>query len=95
MFNLKKSLIALISVLTLYSVEARAESFVITNVQGSLWVSTYTDAYPGPPLKLRPYFNLGGPGLGITSFPPPYGGGDVGNVEARDTCMVTPSLREW
>lgn len=86
MFNLKKSLIALIAMLTFYGVEARAESFVITDVQGSAYVITYEAL--GPPILLkRLFFGLSGPGLGIVSTDPP-GGGDFGHVESRDACII-------
>lgn len=89
MLNLTKSLIALVVVLTLYGAEARADSFVFTEVQGSAHVLTFLEPNT-PPLKMRPFFEFGGPGLGIVSTFPPIGGGDVGNVEARDTCLVNP-----
>lgn len=89
MFNLRKSLIALAAVFALYGVEARGESFVITNVQGTAYVVTSIDGGP-PTIKTRPFFSLSGPGLGITSTFPPFGGGDPGNVEARDTCLIDP-----
>jgi hypothetical protein len=87
MFYLKKSLVAFITVLALYGVEARAESFVIPNVQGSVFVSTSLDGGP-PTLKLGPVFSLSGPGLSVFTQSVPSG--DPGSVEARDTCMVTP-----
>lgn len=89
MFHLKKLLIAFIAVLTFYGVEARAETFEINEVRGSVFVATFIDGGPTT-VKLRPYFTLGGLGLGIVSDFPPYGGGDVGIVEARDLCMSTP-----
>ena len=91
MFNFKKSLVALIAVLTLYGVDARADTFAITDVQGSAFVTTSVDGGPST-LKLRPAFNLVGPGLGIVSAPPPFAGGDAGNVEARDTCMISACI---
>ena len=87
MFTVKKSLIALIAVLTFYGVEARGESFVITDVQGSAYVITYDGLGP-PILKKRLFFGLHGPGLSIGSSEPPSGGGDVGNVESRDACII-------
>jgi hypothetical protein len=87
MCNLKKSLIALFVMLTLYGVEARAESFVITDVQGSAFVSTYTTWGPLN-LSIRPSFKLFGPGLSMVTSVPPTSGGDPGNVEARDACIV-------
>ena len=86
MCNLKTSLVALIAVLTLYGVEVRADSFVIPNVQVSLFVSTSRDGGP-PTLRLGPVFALSGPGLSVFTQPVPSG--DPGSVEARDTCMVT------
>ena len=83
MFNLKKSLIALIAVLTLYGVEARAQSFTIPDVQGAVYVSTSVDGGP-PTLRLGPVFNLSGPGLAVFTQSIPTG--DPGTVEARDTC---------
>jgi hypothetical protein len=73
--------------ITLNCVEARAESFVITDVQGSVFVSTSVDGGP-PTLRLGPVFALSGPGLSI--FTQSVASGDPGSVEARDTCMVTP-----
>jgi hypothetical protein len=87
MFKLKKFLVAVIAVLTLYGVEARGDSFEITDVHGALYVSASMDAGP-PTLKLRPIFYLSGPGLSVSSNIPPNGGGDVGNVEARDFCQT-------
>lgn len=90
MRNLKRSLIALIAVLTLYGIEARAESFDIPNVQGSVFVSTSVDGGP-PTLRLGPTYQLSGPGLVVFTQPVPSG--DPGIVEARDTCMtVVPCL---
>ena len=86
---LKKSLVALVAVLMLYGVEARADSFVIPNVQGSVFVSTSVDGGP-PTLRLGPVFSLSGPGLSIHTQPIPSG--DPGSVEARDTCIVTPCI---
>lgn len=84
MFNLQKSLVAIIAVLTLYGVEARGESFEINNVGGIVWITT--SMYGGPPtLSLGPMYDLGGPGLVVWTQSIP--GGDPGNVEARDTCM--------
>jgi hypothetical protein len=87
MFNLRKSLFALIAVLTFYGVEARGESFVIPDVQGAVFVSTSMDGGP-PTLRLGPVFNLSGPGLAIVTQP--IATGDPGSVEARDTCMLSP-----
>ena len=64
MFKLKKFLVAVIAVLTLYGVEARGDSFEITDVHGALYVSASMDAGP-PTLKLRPIFYLSGPGLSV------------------------------
>ena len=83
----KKSLVALIAVLTLYGVDARGDSFEINDVHGALYVSASMDAGP-PTLKLRPIFYLNGPGLSVSSDIPPIVGGDVGNVEARDFCQT-------
>lgn len=87
MFNLKKSLIALIAVLALYGVEARGESFEINNVRGHVWITTSIDGGP-PTLRVGPIYGLGGPGLTVWTQSIP--GGDPGNVEARDTCMEIP-----
>lgn len=89
MCNVKKSLVALVALLTIYGVEARAESFVIPNVQGTVYVSTSVDGGP-PTLRLGPVFSLSGPGLSIHTQPIPSG--DPGSVEARDTCMATPCI---
>lgn len=89
MFNFNKSILALIAVLTLCSVEARGESFTITDTQGSAFVSTSVDGGP-PTLKLPLDFNFSGPGLSISAHPPLVFGGDTGNVQARDTCRMMP-----
>jgi hypothetical protein len=87
MFNFKKSLVAIIAVLTLCAVEARADSFTIMNTQGVAYVSTSADG--GPPTLRRPAdFHLFGPGLSVTRFSPLAFGGDLGNVQARDTCRI-------
>ena len=88
MFSLKKSLIALIAVATLYGVEARGDSFTITNTQGVLSVNASREGGP-PTLRLPPDFHLFGEGLSVAAFWPLAGGGDPGNVEARDTCQFT------
>jgi len=85
MCNLKKSLVALIAVLTLYGADARAESFDITNVEGKVFIPTSYAGGP-PTLKLGPIYQLGGPGLVIFTQAEPSG--DPGSVEARDTCAV-------
>jgi len=87
MFNVIKSLIALIAVLTLFGIEARADSFTITDTQGVVYVSTSADGGP-PTLRRPPDFQLSGPGLSVTRFSPLAFGGDPGNVEARDTCRI-------
>lgn len=87
MFNLKKSLVALIAVLTLYGIEARADSFTILNTQGVVFVNTSMESGP-PTLRLPPDFQLFGQGLSVTAFSPLAFGGDGGDVEARDTCQV-------
>lgn len=87
MFKLKRSLLTLIGVFALCEVQARADSFVITNTTGTVFVVTSGDFGP-PILKLRPIFSLGGPGLSISTTAPPFTGGDAGNVEARDTCIT-------
>ena len=74
MFNLKKSLVALIAVLTLYGVEVRANSFTITNVEGVVYANASRDWGP-PTLRLPPDFHLGGPGLSISAFYPLAFGG--------------------
>ena len=84
MYNLKKSLVAIIAVLTLYGAEARGESFEINNVEGVVWITTSVDGGP-PTLRVGPMYHLGGPGLVVWTQSIP--GGDPGNVEARDTCM--------
>ena len=84
MFNLKRSLIALIAVLTFYGVDARGESFEINNVGGIVWITTSIDGGP-PTLRLGPIYRLSGPELVVWTQSIP--GGDPGNVEARDTCM--------
>jgi hypothetical protein len=89
MCNLKKSLVALIAVLTLYGVEASAQSFVITDVQGSAYIITSRDLGPHI-LRLGPMYELAGPGLSVFTQPDP--GRDPGSVEARDTCMETPCV---
>jgi hypothetical protein len=88
MFNLKRSIVPLIGVLVLCAVEARADSFVISDVGGSVFVATSFDFGP-PTLKLPPILALSGPGLSITTRFPPASGADVGNVEARDTCIIS------
>ena len=88
MFKFKMSLLTLFGVLALCNVEARADSFVITNVTGSVFVETSFDLGP-PILQVRPIFSLTGPGLSITTTVPPASGGDTGNVEARDTCITS------
>jgi len=75
-------------VLALWNVEARADTFVITNIDGALFVETGPDLGP-PILKLRPAFSLFGPGVSITTSTPPFSGGDAGDVEARDTCIIS------
>ena len=87
MFELKKSLIALIAVLTLYGVEARGESFLIPNVEGSVYITTSMDGGP-PTLRLGPIFDLSGPGLSVFTQSMPNN--NAGNVEARDTCIEIP-----
>jgi hypothetical protein len=89
MFSFKKSLVALIAVFTFYGVEARADTFVITNVGGAVFVVATVDAGP-PTLKLPPAFYLSGPGFSVQTFIPAKPGGDVGNVEARDACIIIP-----
>lgn len=88
MLNIKKSLVALIAVLTFVAVEVRAESFTITDTQGMVIVNTSVDGGP-PTLTRPPNFNLSGPGLSITAFSPIAFGGDTGNVEARDMCRIS------
>ena len=89
MFSLKKSLVALIAVFTFYGVEARGDTFVINNVGGVVFVYASVDAGP-PTLRLPPAFYLSGPGFSVQTFVPAKPGGDVGNVEARDACIITP-----
>lgn len=87
MFKFNKLLVALIAMLTLCGVEARADSFVIPNVQGAVFVNTSSDGGP-PTLQRPPDFHLFGPGLSITAVSPLAFGGDPGNVESRDTCRT-------
>ncbi len=88
MLSLKKSLIALIAALTLYGVEARADSsFTITNVEGYVFVNASADGGP-PILRLAPQFYLAGPGFSVTRFSPVAVGGDPGSVQARDICQI-------
>jgi hypothetical protein len=87
MFSFSKWLVAFIAVITFHGVEARADTFVIPDAQGSAFVITSIDGGP-PTIKARIFFSLGGPGLSITSSFPPLGGADTGNVEARDACIV-------
>jgi hypothetical protein len=94
MFKLKRSLLTLIGVFALCEVEARADSFVITNTTGTVFVVTTVDLGPLT-LRLRPIFSLRGPGLSISTTAPPFTQGDAGNVEARDTCITngcTPGM---
>ena len=87
MFNLKKSLIVLIAVLCLSSIEARADTFVIDDVEGDVYITT--SLWGGPStLRLGPMYGLSGPGLSVWSQLEP--GGDPGNVEVRDTCLAMP-----
>lgn len=88
MFTFKKSLVALIAALTLYGVEARADSsFTMTNVEGYVLVNTSIDG--GPPILRRPpQFYLAGPGFSVTRFSPVAFGGDPGSVQARDICQT-------
>jgi hypothetical protein len=87
MFNFKRLLVSFIGVLALCGVEARADSFVITNVNGSLTLTT-SDGFAPLILKLPPEFQLSGPGLTIIKIHRTgRGGGDPGSVEVRDTCQ--------
>jgi PEP-CTERM motif-containing protein len=87
MFNFKKFLFLFIGVLALSGVEARADSFVITNVNGFLTINT-TDLNGPRILRLPPEFVLSGPGLTIRKFHMVgSGGGDPGSVEVRDICL--------
>lgn len=89
MFNLNRLIVALVGVLVFCGVEVRADSFVIDNVGGFVFVETSIDAGP-PTLKLGPTFNIFGPGLSITTQAPADGiNGDAGNVVARDTCIIS------
>ena len=83
-----KFVIALVGVLMLSGVEARADSFVINNVSGVLVEATIRDANDLPFVLLRPSFSLSGPGLSISTFGVSDIGGDVGNVEPRDVCLA-------
>lgn len=88
MLTFRKSLIALIAAVTLYGVEARADSsFSIPNVEGYLNVNVSADG--GPPILRRPpQFYLAGPGFSVTRFSPVAFGGDPGSVQARDICQT-------
>src|SRR5689334_5398977 len=86
MLDSKKSLVALIALLIFCTVEARAQTFTITDVQGATYVSTSMDGGP-PTLKLGPTFQFIGPGLSVFTFAHPTG--DPGTVEARDTCLLS------
>ena len=87
MFSFKRSLIALLGLLSLCGVEARADAFVITNVGGTLFLTT--SDLGGPPTQLLPpVFNLIGPWLTVTTVGFNTGG-DIGNVQARDLCRST------
>jgi len=88
MFNVKRSLLALIGAIVLCSGQARADSFVIRDVGGFVFVAATVDAGP-PTLKLPPAFHLFGPGFSVETPIPPVSGGDVGNVQARDICQST------
>lgn len=88
MFKFKRSLLYLIGVLAFCNVEAHADPFVITNVSGSAFVETSVDFGPNI-LRNRLIFFLVGQGLSIRTPVPPFRGGDPGNVEARDTCIVS------
>lgn len=81
-------LVAFIAALTLYGVEARADSSVtIPNVQGYLFVNASADG--GPPILRRPpQFYFTGPGFSVTRFSPVAFGGDPGSVQARDICLT-------
>ena len=88
MFTFRKSLVALIAAVTLYGVEARADSSVtIPNVQGYLFVNASADGGP-PTLRRPPQFYLAGPRLSVTVFSPIAVGGDPGSVYARDICQT-------
>ena len=94
MVTFKRSLLILIGILALCNVEARADSFVITNVNGSVFVHASFDFGP-PTIRSRPIFRLSGPGLSTSTDVPPISGGDPGDVQARDTCIVngcTPGM---
>lgn len=87
MFNLKRFMLALVGVLVLFSSEARAESFVITNVGGVLAVDV--PRFEGTTFFRTPTFALTGPGLTVTTLGTVFSGGDIGIVQARDTCLTT------
>jgi len=80
--QLKEIVVALITLLTLYGVEARADSFVFIDVQGSVIISTSVDGGP-PILRYGPVYNLSGPGLSVFNHTIPNN--NAGSVEARDT----------
>ena len=80
MLTLKKSLVALIAALTLYAVEARANSsFTIMNVEGYVLLNTSVDGGP-PILRQPPQFYLAGPGFSVTRISSVAFGGDPGSV---------------
>jgi len=88
MFNRTKLLFALIALLAIVHVEARADPLVIDNVSGFLNISTFSGS--GPPTLLRtPTFVFSGSGLTVATLGTVFSGGDVGNVQARDTCLNT------
>src|SRR5688572_14969447 len=87
MFNLKQSLVALIAVLSVCAVDVYADSFVITNVEGTAYITTSWRGGP-PTISFGPMLSLAGPGLSLANDLSGYS--DPGNVEARDTCIVIP-----
>jgi hypothetical protein len=86
MFNFKRFVVALIGLLTLCDIDARADSLVITNISGFLTVDAVSGS--GSPILRPPTFFLSGSGLSLSTLGIGLPG-DVGNVEARDICLRT------
>ena len=85
MFSPTKCLLAAIAILALCTVEARADSFVISDIGGAVYISTSRDGGPST-LRMPPAFTLVGPGLRIFSQPI-NSLADAGQVQSRDTCL--------
>lgn len=69
--------------LALPASEARADHFVLENVGGALYLSTFEGAGP-PTARFGPPFFLSGPGLTVANS---QGRGPAGDVPARDMCL--------